>query len=137
MAISGEAMKKAALFLGIGFIGFVVILFGAVMIMTNPLVNVAEEYFSLISQDRIDKAYELTSRDVRAAFTIDDFEEINNDTLLKFYYDASWYSRSWEGDRGELEGIIKTTDAVHNEVDVMVQLVKENGEWKIYSLDLR
>lgn len=128
-------MKKAGIFVGIGCIGFVVILFGAVMIMTNPLVNVAEEYFLLISENRIDEAYELTSTDVRATFTLENFEAINNDTILKQYYDASWYSRSREGDRGVLEGSVKTTDAVYDEVNVIVQLVRENGEWKIYSLD--
>jgi hypothetical protein len=56
---------------------------------------------------------------------------------LKQYYDASWYSRSREGDRGVLEGTVTTTDAVYDEVNVIVQLVKENGEWKIYSLDVQ
>jgi hypothetical protein len=109
-------IRRGSIFVGIGCIGFVVILFGAVMIMTNPLVNVAEEYFLLISENRIDEAF---------------------DTLLKQYYDASWYSRSREGDRGVLEGTVTTTDAVYDEVNVIVQLVKENGEWKIYSLDVQ
>jgi hypothetical protein len=106
--------------------------------MTNPLAKVAEDYFLLISQDEVSEAYQLTSRDVQADISLSDFKEINRGSPLEKYVNVSWDYRGMEGNWGELQGMLETGDLSYPEVYlfVNVELVQENGEWKIYSVEL-
>lgn len=129
-------MSRKAIFLVISGLGLSGLVLGAALLLTQPIVDVAEQYFLLISQNKIEQAYQLTADDVHAEFSLKDFEEINKDSLLKKYIGASWSSRSIENNRGHLLGTVTTSDRVDQRLNVAIELVKDNGEWKIYSVDL-
>jgi hypothetical protein len=134
----GTRMKKVVLFVGLIILTCALVPIGSALLMTNPLAKVAEDYFLLMSQDKVSEAYQLTSRDVQADISIRDFKEINRGSPLEKYVTVSWDYRGMEGNWGELQGMLETGDASYPEVYVFVnvELVQENGEWKIYSVEL-
>lgn len=131
-------MKKLILYAGLIILASALIPIGSALQLTNPLSKVAEEYFLLLSQDKVSEAYQMTSRDVQAEISIRDFKEYNRGSPLEEYVSASWESEGMEGEWGEVQGMIETGDAGYPEVFVFVnvELVQENGEWKIYSVEL-
>ncbi|HEY47593.1 MAG: hypothetical protein AMJ88_03325 [Anaerolineae bacterium SM23_ 63] len=131
-------MKKVVLFVGLIILTCALVPIGSALLVTNPLANVAEDYFLLISQDKVSEAYQLTSRDVQAEVSLLDFREMCRESPLEEYVDVSWDYRGIEGKWGELQGMLETGDASYPEVFVFVnvELVQENGKWKIYSVDL-
>jgi hypothetical protein len=80
----------------------------------------------------------MTSSDVQAEISLGDFREINRGSPLEEYVSVSWDYRGMEGTWGELQGMLETADASYPDVFVFVnvELVQEDGEWKIYSIDL-
>ncbi len=131
-------MKKWVLYAGLIILTCALVPIGSALLVTNPLAKVAEEYFLLISQDRVNEAYQLTSRDVQAEMSLSNFREINRGSPLEEYVSVSWDYRGMEGDWGELQGMLETADVSYPDVFIFVnvELVQEDGEWKIYSVDL-
>lgn len=131
-------MKKWVLYVGLIILTCALVPIGSALLVTNPLAKVAEEYFLLISQDRVSEAYQLTSRDVQTEISLGDFREINRGSPLEEYISVSWDYRGMEGNWGELQGMLETADASYPDVFIFVnvELVQEEGEWKIYSVDL-
>ncbi len=131
-------MKKLVLYVGLIILTCALVPIGSALLVTNPLSKVAEEYFLLISQDKVSEAYQMTSRDVQAEISIRDFKEINRGSPLEEYVNVSWDYKGMEGKWGELQGMLETSDASYPEafVFVNVELVQENGEWKIYTVEL-
>ena len=129
-------MKRKTTFFTIVGLGLSVLIFGGALLLTKPLVDAAEQYFLLISQNEIEQAYQLTADEVRAEFSLEDFQEINKNSLLKKYVAASWSSRTIENDTGQLLGTVTTSDPAEQHLNVAMELVKKNGQWKIYSVDL-
>ena len=78
----------------------------------------------------------MTTGKVQAAVNFMEFEEANSESLLAKYVDVSWNNRSIEGDSGELQGTLYTSDEVYSEVGISVTLEKENGQWKIFYVEL-
>jgi hypothetical protein len=124
--------------IGITILGFALsaVILGAVLAVTQPMVNVAEQYFTLISQGKIEQAYDLTASDVKAEFTLDDFYQMYDDGPATKFKSASWHHRSFENNYGYLEGVLKTYDEIKSEINIAMELIRENGSWKIYSLEI-
>jgi hypothetical protein len=126
----GEKMKKGVIILGI-VIGLVVL--GVVLLLTNPLTDVAEEFLALISQNRFREASQLHISGIR-----DDIvnrtkvEDVYRNSVLTKYKSVSWHNRRVvDGNWGLLEGIMETSDALDMEIYIQVEFMKENGDWKI------
>jgi hypothetical protein len=136
--LKSARMKKLVLYAGIFILASALIPIGNALQLPDPLSLVAEEYFLLMSQDRVSEAYQMTSSDVQAKMSISDFREMNRGSPLEGYVSASWDYEGMEGKWGELQGMIETGDASYPEVFVFVnvELARENGEWKIYSVEL-
>jgi len=131
-------MKKLVLYVGLIILTCALVPIGSALLVTNPLSKVAEDYFLLISQDKVSEAYQMTSRDVQAEISLRDYKEINRGSPLEEYVSVSWDYRGMEGNWGELQGMLEINDASYPEVFffVNVELVQENGEWKIYYVEL-
>ncbi|MHC4293544.1 MAG: hypothetical protein ACYSTX_04550 [Planctomycetota bacterium] len=127
--------KKALTFTFISMV-FTIVILGVVFAVTQPMVNVAEEFFTLVSQGKIEQAYQLTAADVQAEFTLGDFHEMYDDGPAAKFKSASWHHRSFENDYGYLEGVLKTSDEIDPELDIVMELLNENGSWKIYSVEI-
>jgi len=128
--------KKLITGVGIFFAIIFATTVGGALLLTQPLVNATEEYLVLISQGRIDQAFQMTTGKVQAAVNFIEFEEANSESLLAKYVDVSWNHRSIEGASGELQGTLYTSDEVYSEVGISVTLEKENGKWKIFYVEL-
>jgi hypothetical protein len=131
-------MKKLVLYVGLIILTCALVPIGSALLVTNPLSKVAEDYFLLISQDKVSEAYQMTSRDVQAEISIRDFKEINQGSPLEEYVSVSWDYKGMEGNWGELQGMLEISDTSYPEVFffVNVELAQENGEWKIYFVEL-
>jgi len=125
-------MKKGAILLGI-VISLAAI--GGVLLLTNPLTDVAEECLALISQNRIREASQLHVAGIR-----DDpvnrakSEDVYRNSVLSKYKSVSWHHREVDGNWGILEGIMETSDDLDMEIYLQVEFMKENGDWKIIGL---
>jgi hypothetical protein len=131
-------MKKMVLYVGFIILASALMPISSARQLMNPLSKAAEEYFLLLSQDKVTEAYQMTSSDVQAETSLRDFIEMNRGSPLEKYVSALWDHEGIEGNRGELQGMIETSDASYPEVFIFVnvELVQEDGEWKIYSVEL-
>jgi len=131
-------MKKMVLYVGFIILASALMPISSARQLMNPLSKAAEEYFLLLSQDKVTEAYQMTSSDVQAETSLRDFIEMNRGSPLEKYVSALWDHEGIEGNRGELQGILETSDASYPEVFIFVnvELVQEDGEWKIYSVEL-
>lgn len=131
-------MKKIVLYVGLIILTCALVPIGSALLVTNPLAEVAEDYFLLLSQGKVSEAYQMTSRDVQAEISLRDYIEINRGSPLEEYISVSWDYRGMEGNSGELQGMLEISDASYPEVFffVNVELVQEEGEWKIYYVEL-
>jgi hypothetical protein len=136
--LKSSRMKKFVLYAGIFILASALIPIGNALQLPDPLSLVAEEYFLLMSKDRVSEAYQMTSSDVQVEMSLSDFREMNRESPLERYVSVSWDHEGVEGNWGELQGMIETGDLSYTELFlfVNVELVQEKGEWKIYSVEL-
>ncbi len=80
----------------------------------------------------IDQAYHLTAKEFQASTSLEVFTQFLEMTTLKDFSEARWTTRSINNNLGKLIGSIYTREG--GTVPVEIDLVKEEGRWKILSL---
>ncbi len=111
----------------LGIIALVIALY-----LTARIENSANEFFSAIKSKEYERAYGFLSNDFRAATSQEEFIAFLNRNALLAYKSASWPNRSVSGDKAELNGTVTTES--DRTILIRLSLVKEQGEWKIYSI---
>lgn len=100
--------------------------------LTSNIENSANDFFNAIKAKDYQRAYGFLANDFKATTSEAEFIAFLNRNALLAYKAASWPNRSVSGDRGELDGTITTeTDGT---ILIRLSFVKEQGEWKIYSI---
>lgn len=123
--------KKILIGVGVFFLLITIISFSA----TSGIVKVSEKQLNLISSGDLKGAYALTSQEFQKSVTYDKFlKYVNTYEVLKNYNSHSFSSRETQGDLGLIRGTITAKDGTVMPLEY--RLIKENGEWKILSLDL-
>lgn len=123
--------KKILIGIGIFILLIIIISFSA----TSGIVKVAEKQLNLISSGDLKSAYALTSQDFQSSVSYDKFiAYVNNYAVLKNYKSHNFSSREIKGDTGTINGTLTAKDGTAAPVEY--KFIKENGEWKILSLDL-
>lgn len=123
--------KKILLGVGVFILLVILLAFSA----TSGIVKVAEKQLNLISSGDLQGAYALTSQDYQRLKSYDKFlADVNNYEVLKNYKDHKFTSREIQGDTGTITGTLTAKDGTAT--PVQYKFIKENGEWKILSLDL-
>jgi len=103
---------------------------------SSGLNSAANDFFVLVSQDKLQEAYDSTSTAFQKSASLDVFEDfINQRQPFKDY--ASFSVHSWERETGEpasAEGTLTTTSGETYEINF--NFVKEEGDWKVFNLDI-
>jgi FlaG/FlaF family flagellin (archaellin) len=123
--------KKILLAIGIVVV-FVAVIISVVFYATSDLPKTADAFFWQIAQGHTTEAYKSTAAEFQAGTSEQEFVRFLKTTSLTEYESASWSSRSIQNDRGTLEGTVTTKSG--GKIPLKVELVKEDGGWKIYSL---
>jgi hypothetical protein len=123
--------KKILIGLGVFILLIIFISFSA----TSGIVKVAEKQLNLISSGDLKGAYALTSQEFQRSVAYDNFlSYVNNYEVLKNYKNHKFTSREIQGDTGTITGTLTAKDGTT--VPVEYKFIKENGNWKILSINL-
>jgi hypothetical protein len=100
--------------------------------LTAGLATTADGFFAAMSVHDFNRAKSYLAEDFKASTNEADLEQFFQHSALAHYAKSTWSSRSIVNDRGRLEGSVVTTSG--GVVPLEITLIKENGEWRIYSL---
>ncbi len=105
---------------------------GAAFYMTAGMTKTADAFFNAVKQQDVADARNFFAEDFKANTDEAALMTFLESNALAGFKEASWSSRSMSGNRGQLDGSITTeTGGV---VPIRLTFVKENGDWKIYSI---
>lgn len=123
--------KKILIGIGVFILLIIFISFSA----TSGIVKVAEKQLNLISSGDLKGAYALTSQEFQRSVTYDNFlNYVNNYEVLKNYKDHKFTSKEIKGDTGTINGTLTAKDGTVSPVEY--KFIKENGDWKMLSINL-
>jgi hypothetical protein len=112
----------------VAFVG----LFALVWRLTAGLATTADEFFLALKAQDFEKARTYLAEDFRAATSEQELRDFVTRSALSNYASASWSSRSIENSTGTLNGVVETASG--GSIPMNISLVREQGEWKIYTL---
>lgn len=129
-------MKKALKIL-LGIVAVIaiaiVIVVAAVFYFTSGTVDTADAFFDSVKQQDIAKARSFLSEDFKAGTDENALKVFLTDNAIFDFKEASWPDRSIDGFyRGGLGGSVTTENG--DTVPIKLTFVKENGTWKINSI---
>ncbi len=105
---------------------------GAVVWLTSDMVDSVDQFFADVQEGEVDSAYTTLSKQFQKSTSLPQLKQFLQASSLSDFESASWTSRSVKNGVGELEGSIQLKSG--SSVPLKVQLVKESGAWKIFSL---
>jgi hypothetical protein len=95
-------------------------------------VAAADDFFQLVREGRNRKAFDSTAFGFQAQASFEGFEATLADLGLRNFVSCTWTRKVIKNDDAKLDGeIVKATNA---KVLVALELVREGGAWKLYSL---
>lgn len=110
-------------------------IFGLVFYFTKDATKAADAFFSLLKSGNVNEAYEATSSVFKQTTNAEQFKTFTENPSISKFSSVFWNSRSVNTSGATLEGSLKTTD--DNTLPIKVVLVKEDGTWKILSVDIK
>jgi hypothetical protein len=102
--------------------------------LTAGLPAAADDFFMAASQGDMEQAYSLTAMGFQDEISLPALVNFLDYTGLDDYESASWYNRGFENEWGYLEGTVTTNRG--EAVPLYLDLLKEEGTWKIYYIEL-
>ncbi len=127
-------MKKMFTIIVIIFVSIGIII-GLVFYFTSGATKSANNFFSLIKNGKIDNAYETLSEQFKHKTTLENFKIFIETYSINDFNSVFWNYRKRNLHTTELEGNFKTKN--NQSVPIKVDLVKEDGQWKILSIDVK
>ncbi len=124
-------MKKWLIGLLIFLVVIVAIVFVALQ-ATKGVVKAADQFFLFLKNSQVEEAYASTAKEFQAATSLQEFKAFLEFTAIGKFDRASWSTRSVNNNTGKLIGSVHTKDG--GVIPVEVELVKEEGKWKVISL---
>ena len=125
-------MKKGCLIAFGVAVGLVVVVLLFVFWLTRGAVSSADNFLTLVGQDKIEAAYQNSSATLRAQQSQESFAQSVRGLGLTEYVSVFWSNREVKNDRAHLEGSVKTRAG--GKIPLTMELVKENGGWKVIYL---
>lgn len=108
---------------GVGFLVW------GIFAMTRPVVEASEDFLGLLGQGKIAEAYAATASGYRAQQDEVSFTAAVKQLGLTEYSSASWNNRQFQNQTGSVEGTVTTKSG--STTPAALQLVQENGKWKV------
>ncbi len=125
-------MKKILIVIGV-LVVIAGVALGIVWYATGGARQAVDQFFTQIKAGDLQGAYQGTAKEFQAQTSYNQFTAFLENFSLKNYQGASWGSMSVQtGGTGQLEGNINTQGG--GVVPIQIDLVKENGAWKIFNL---
>ncbi|BBB32085.1 conserved hypothetical protein [Thermotomaculum hydrothermale] len=117
------------------FVVFVVGIFVAVSYFSSPLTSTADNFFTSIKNNNYQEAEKYLSENFKRITTIDEVKKAFPYDRFKYYTDCTFYTKEANADgTGKLEGKVNFYDGSF--LKIKVDLIKENGDWKIDHIHL-
>jgi hypothetical protein len=124
-------MKKFLKIL-LGFIVVILLIIGAAFYFTAGIAKVGEDFFDSVADNDISGAYEMLAQDFKDGTSQQQLLEYLQSNSMDQVDSVSWDSRNVNMGRGEMQGTLTTKAG--SSIPISVSLVKEDKQWKIYSL---
>lgn len=113
-----------------------IIIAGLAFYATSGLVDTVDKQLTALRSDDIVLAYSYTSKDFQHATSLDDFKRfVDHFPSLKNNKSASFSRREIQNNQGILKGTLQAKDG--GETPIEYRLIKEEGKWKILSIDMQ
>lgn len=114
------------------FVGFILIL---AFYFTGGIVNVVNQQLDALSKNDVKAAYSYTSKDFQNAVSMEQFNAfLKQYPSLSHNKSAVFNEREVVNNTGRVKGTLTSTDGAQTPIEV--RLIKENGTWKILSIQL-
>lgn len=117
--------------------GFILLfsgIFYLVFALTGGVTKATDSFFTQIAEGNARAAYDNSAEGLKSENSFEEFQGFVEKMQLAAYKDSKWTQRNIENDRGRVQGAVSFTDG--EVVLTTVELVKENGVWKVHSIDL-
>ena len=118
--------------IGIAIVVIIAAGIASVFLLTSGIEKRADAFFNAVKRHDIAKAHTYLSEDFKASTDESSLKEFLSKGAILNFKSASWSNRQISGNRGQLDGSITTESG--GVVPLKLNFVKENGEWKIYSI---
>jgi len=115
-----------------GLLVLIVIAVTAVLWATSGMVESAESFFDAVKVGEYDRAYDQLSEDFKHATSKEQLILFLEKNGMDGYEKAEWGDRSFEGNKGRLEGSIITRNG--GAIPLTIEMVKANDRWQIYAI---
>ncbi len=120
----------------IGLALFVIVIFVIAIVATQGISDVAKNQLDALRKEDYIKAYAYTSVDFQKATSLDDFKKfVASYPSLRNNESSSFSTREIVNNEGTLQGTLNSRDGATTPVEY--KFVKEKGEWKILSMQLK
>ena len=116
----------------VGVFVAIVLLVAAIFYFTAGLADAADTFFKAVKRQDFAAARASMSEEFKASTSEAALREFLAKSALLNYKEASWNKREISNGRGELNGTIVTENG--GSIPITLTFVKENGAWKIYSI---
>ena len=119
-------------------VGIIVIIIGIVVYLSNDAARSTETFFTSIKDDQTDTAYESTSKQFKLVISKQQFQDYVALYEIKKFKSFRWSSRNTNVATVSivtLAGTARKEDGTN--VPLSIQLIKEEKEWKILSIDIK
>lgn len=121
----------AALF-AVGVVGFISLLAGGIMFATNGAAESADGFLTSVANGDNQAARSFMSVEFSNSLADTELESLIAENEFNQFAFSNWQQRSVENGVGELEGSMTTKSGV--EIPMTVQLIEEQGNWKIQGI---
>ena len=118
--------------IGIAIVVIIAAGIASVFFFSSGMEKTTDAFFNAVRQRDIAKARTYLSEDFKVSTDENALREYLLKSAILNFKSASWSNRQISGNRGQLDGSITTESG--GVVPLKLTFVKENGEWKIYSI---
>lgn len=103
-------------------------------LLTKKMTKTADQFISLLANDYPDQAYQLFTTKFKEQTSHEDFTKSLTTSLSAKPRSVKWTGREVNNGNGKVEGVV--TLANDHTFSIILELEKENGEWRIHYMEL-